>query len=264
MRTLGKCWDDSPQDATQLAQSVGVVIATELIAHGLDFSFAPVLDVDWGESGVIGERALHRNPAAIVELGGALIAGMASAGMGSVGKHFPGHGFVRADSHLEIPMDDRSFGEIDSVDLIPFRALAKLGMSAVMPAHVVYSKVDSRAAGFSTIWLKDILRRQLGFDGLIFSDDLSMEGASTAGNVTQRAHAAFAAGCDMVLLCNDPVRTDELLQGLSADGTVAGVDLSRRLQRMYGNPNARNEARYLAARDTVLAHSPSMPRSTVP
>jgi beta-N-acetylhexosaminidase len=262
MRTLGARWDDSPHDATRLAQSVGIVIATELIAYGLDFSFAPVLDVDWGESGVIGERALHRNPAAIVELGGALIAGMASAGMGSVGKHFPGHGYVRADSHLEIPLDDRNFDEIDKVDLVPFRALSKRGMSAVMPAHVIYAKVDSRPAGFSSIWLKDILRGQLGFGGLIFSDDLSMEGASTAGNVTQRAHAALAAGCDMVLLCNDPKRTDELLQGLSADGAVAGVDLSRRLQRMHGNSGARNEARYLAARDKVLAHSPSTPGST--
>ncbi len=255
MRLLGTHWDSSPQKATVLAGNVGYVIAAELIAHGVDFSFAPVLDVDWGESGVIGDRAFHKNPAVIAELGRALMAGMAKAGMGSVGKHYPGHGFVRADSHHEIPMDDRSFEEIDKADLFPFCALARQGMSAVMPAHVIYSKVDSKPAGFSSKWLKDILRGRLGFDGLIFSDDLSMEGASTAGNVTQRAHAALDAGCDMVLLCNDPMRTDELLQGLTRDGFTPGANLSRRLQCMHGNPAASNEAEYKAARTALLASS---------
>lgn len=255
MRLLGTRWGSSPQEAIALAGNVGYVIATELIRHGVDFSFAPVLDVDWGESGVIGDRAFHKNPAVIAELGRALMAGMAKAGMGSVGKHYPGHGFVRADSHHEIPRDDRSFEEIDKADLIPFRTLARQGMSAVMPAHVIYSKVDSKPAGFSSKWLKDILRGQLGFDGLIFSDDLSMEGASTAGNVTQRAHAALEAGCDMVLLCNDPVRTDELLQGLTQDGVTTGADLSRRLQCMHGNPAASNEAEYKAARTALQALS---------
>ena len=255
MRLLGLRWDVSPSAAAELAENVGYVMAAELISHGIDFSFAPVLDVDWGESGVIGDRAFHKNPTAIAELGGAVMAGMAKAGMGSVGKHYPGHGFVRADSHHEIPMDDRSFDEIDQADLIPFRTLARQGMSAVMPAHVIYSKVDSKPAGFSSKWLKDILRGQLGFDGLIFSDDLSMEGASTAGNVTQRAHAALDAGCDMVLLCNDPVRTDELLQGLTQDGVTPGADLSRRLQRMHANPAASNETEYKAARAALLASS---------
>ena len=259
MRLLGRRWDNSPDDARELAENVGYVIATELIAHGVDFSFAPVLDVDWGESGVIGDRAFHTEPTVIAELGKALMAGMAKRGMGSVGKHFPGHGFVRADSHHEIPMDDRSFDEIDKADLIPFRALAKHGMSAVMPAHIIYSQVDSRPAGFSSKWLKDILRGQLDFDGLIFSDDLSMEGASTAGNVTQRAHAALNAGCDMVLLCNDPVLTDELLRGLTADGIIAGVDLSRRLQRMHEKHVSPDEARYQAARNAVLSFAPPIP-----
>ena len=253
MRLLGRLWDRSPQEAIHLAESVGVVIATELVSNGVDFSFAPVLDVDWGESGVIGDRAFHNDPSVIAKLGNALIAGMADAGMRAVGKHYPGHGFVRADSHHEIPMDDRSFDEIDKADLMPFRSLARRGLSAVMPAHVIYSMVDSKPAGFSSIWLKDILRGQLGFDGLIFSDDLSMEGASTAGGVTQRAHAALDAGCDMVLLCNDPAQTDALLDGLTADGVVPGVDLSRRLQRMLGDPDARNEARYQAARKAVGA-----------
>ena len=253
MRSLGLRWDSSPQQATRLAESVGYVIAAELINHGVDFSFAPVLDVDWGESGVIGDRALHKDPAVIAELGRALTVGMANAGMAAVGKHYPGHGFVRADSHHEIPMDDRSFEEIDKADLVPFRALARQGLSAVMPAHVIYASVDSKPAGFSSKWLKDILRGKLGFDGLIFSDDLSMEGASSAGGVTQRAHAALNAGCDMVLLCNDPLRTDELLRGLTTDGVVASADLSRRLQRMHGRLAAQNENSYRSAREAVLA-----------
>lgn len=262
MRVLGQRWDDSKQDAIRLAECVGYVIGAELIGHGVDFSFAPVLDVDWGESGVVGDRSLHRDPAAIAELGRALMSGLAEAGMGSVGKHFPGHGYVRADSHHEVPVDDRSFDEIDKADLMPFRALAVGPMRAVMPAHVIYPAVDAKPAGFSAKWLKDILRGQLGFDGLIFSDDLSMEGASTAGSVTQRAHAALNAGCDVVLLCNDPARTDELLRGLSADAFVAGVDLSRRLQRMHGKPDARDEVRYRQARDTVHLLSGSAPKPT--
>ena len=259
MRVLGQRWDNAAQEGVKLAENVGYVIAAELVSHGVDFSFAPVLDVDWGESGVIGDRAFHKDPMVISTLGKALIAGMADAGMGAVGKHYPGHGFVRADSHHEIPVDDRSFDEIDKTDLIPFRALAKLGMSAVMPAHVIYPQVDSKPAGFSSTWLKDILRGQLGFDGVIFSDDLSMEGASTAGNVTQRAHAALNAGCDMVLLCNDPVRTDELLQGLTAAGVIPGADLSRRLQRMHGKSAFRHEARYQAARNALLSPAVAAP-----
>ena len=251
MRVLGQRWDASPQQAIALSENVGYVIGAELINHGVDFTFAPVLDVDWGESGVIGDRAFHKNPDVIAALGQALITGMADAGMGSVGKHYPGHGYVRADSHHEIPVDDRSYEEIDRADLIPFRLLAQQGMRAVMPAHVIYPQVDSKAAGFSAKWLKDILRGQLDFDGVIFSDDLSMEGASTAGNVTQRAHAALDAGCDMVLLCNDPLRTDELLQGLTVDDVVPGADLSRRLQRMHGNPASQNAARYQTARAAV-------------
>lgn len=253
MRMLGQQWEISPEGATMLAKNVGYVIATELVSHGVDFSFAPVLDVDWGESGVIGDRAFHQNPMVIAELAKALVAGMAEGGMASVGKHYPGHGYVRADSHHEIPIDDRNFDEIDKADLIPFRTLAKHGMSAVMPAHVIYSQVDALPAGFSSKWLKDILRNELGFDGLIFSDDLSMEGAASAGTVTQRAHAALNAGCDMVLLCNDPARADELLLGLTADGVIAGVDLSRRLLRMHGKHDVQSVTSYVAAREAVLS-----------
>ncbi|MCY7389140.1 MAG: beta-N-acetylhexosaminidase [Burkholderiales bacterium] len=259
MRLLGLQWDVSRQDATHLSENVGYVMASELIAHGIDFSFAPVLDVDWGESGVIGDRAFHKEPVAIAELGSALIAGMEKAGMGAVGKHYPGHGFVRADSHHEVPIDERSFEEINQADLIPFKLLAEQGLRAVMPAHVIYPLVDSKPAGFSSKWLKEILRGEIGFDGLIFSDDLSMEGASTAGSVTQRAYAALNAGCDMVLLCNDPVLADELLQGLSADGILPGADLSRRLQSMRCNPGARSESKYQEARNTTLLLASATP-----
>jgi len=257
MRTLGQLWGRSPESARQLAENIGCVIATELISHGLDFSFAPVLDLDWGESGVIGNRALHHDPDVVAELGRALISGLAAAGMGSVGKHFPGHGFVKADSHHAIPVDDRSFAEIERADLIPFCKLARQGMSAVMPAHVIYSQVDPNPAGFSAKWLQDVLRVQLGFEGLIFSDDLSMEAASVAGNVTQRALAALSAGCDVVLLCNNPGLADELLTGLEAKGIVPTSDLSQRLSQMLASPTADSDARYMAARTAVISHAPS-------
>jgi beta-N-acetylhexosaminidase len=214
MRELGKIWDTHPKRAKHFAEQTGWVMAAELRAQGIDFSFAPVLDVDYGSSGVIGDRAFHAQPQAIAELAHSLMVGMKKAGMATVGKHFPGHGFVRADSHLEIPVDEREFVDIEMCDLIPFRQMVDFGLTAVMPAHVIYPKVDSRPAGFSKVWLKDILRGQLGFEGCIFSDDLSMEGATVAGGIVQRAEAALNAGCDMVLVCNKPESVDELLDGL--------------------------------------------------
>ena len=258
MRVLGEEWNRSPDNARKLARDVGLVIGTELLAHGVDFSFAPVLDLDWGESGVIGNRAFHANAEIVSALARALIEGLASAGMASVGKHFPGHGFVRADSHHEIPIDERAYAAIRDADLVPFRELSDGTMTAVMPAHVIYPAVDSHPAGFSPKWLKEILRTELGFDGVIFSDDLSMEGASVAGNVTQRAHAALNAGCDMVLLCNDSGKADELLAGLTADKVAPGTDLTRRLTRMRGNYSlgVAGSAEYLAARISVTALNP--------
>ena len=255
MRALGECWNRSPPDALGMAVSVGYVIGVELMAHGVDFSFAPVLDVDWGESGVIGDRAFHSQPEVISQLARTLMQGLALAGMISVGKHFPGHGYVRADSHHEIPVDERGFDDIWSADMLPFRELADGAMGAVMPAHVIYPAVDSQPAGFSSKWLKEILRAKMGFDGLIFSDDLSMEGASVAGNVTQRAHAALNAGCDMALICNDAAKADELLAGLSADGVVPSVDLARRLQRITALAATRKveAARYDAARNAIAS-----------
>ncbi|MFZ3320765.1 MAG: beta-N-acetylhexosaminidase [Usitatibacter sp.] len=253
MRELGKLWDRDPAQALAAARGCGFVMGSELQAHGVDFSFAPVLDVDYGESSVIGDRALHQDPNTIAVLAEALQAGLNAAGMASVGKHFPGHGYVRADSHHEVPVDDRTLTEISQRDLIPFQRMVRSGMGGVMPAHVVYPKVDAKPAGFSSVWLQKILREKLSFQGLVFSDDLSMEGASTAGGVMARANSALNAGCDMVLLCNDPRAQDTMLEGLERR-PVAPV-LARRLEKMRGktisSATLRANAAYLAATENL-------------
>ena len=231
MRELGVIWDEDPARARQLSRCTGHVLAAELRTHGIDLSFTPVLDIDHGCSNVIGNRAFHANPQAIGELASSLAQGLRDGGMSAVGKHFPGHGHVTADSHLEQPVDDRPYANIEAHDLVPFRHLIKNGLGGIMPAHVVYSDVDEQPAGFSKIWLQQILRNALGFDGLIFSDDLSMAGAQVAGNIVQRAHAALDAGCDMVLVCNNPQFADELLAGLDYPLPALG---KARLMRLRG------------------------------
>jgi beta-N-acetylhexosaminidase len=231
MRELGKIWDNNPRKARQLAEEAGWILAAELRAYGVDFSFTPVLDIDYGNSGVIGDRAFHRNTQAIAELANSLMHGLRKGGMAAVGKHFPGHGFVAADSHVAIPVDEREFDRIAEEDLQPFRRMIDDGLAAIMPAHVIYPQVDDKPAGFSERWLQKVLRQRLGFNGVIFSDDLSMEGAVVAGDVTQRALAALNAGCDMVLLCNRPDLADELLSKLKWD--ISAVSLAR-LARMHG------------------------------
>ncbi|MGC2519235.1 MAG: beta-N-acetylhexosaminidase [Burkholderiales bacterium] len=245
MRLLGESWGKDAARARDVAEAVGYVIALELRAHGIDFSFTPVLDVDFGSSSVIGDRAFSDRPAAIAELAGALIAGMAAGGAASVGKHFPGHGYVKADSHVDVPVDERELRDIEATDLLPYRTLIARGLDGVMPAHVIYPKVDSRPAGFSPVWLREILRKRLGFGGMIFSDDLSMQGASVAGGMVERAEAALGAGCDMVLVCNAPQAAAELLEGLKA----GPLDLER-AGRMRGRGPSRpldSDARYAAA-----------------
>ncbi len=231
MRELGVAWEKNVTKAKALAQDTGYVLATELRAHGVDLTFAPVLDVDFKRSSVIGDRAFHADPEIIAPLAQALAHGFQLGGMSSVGKHFPGHGHVRADSHHEVPVDDRSYVDIEQCDLIPFRRLIGAGLGAVMPAHVIYPQVDAQPAGFSSKWLKQILRQQLEFDGVIFSDDLSMEGAKGAGGIVARANAALTAGCDMVLVCNDAGAADELLAGLEYQVPAVG---QARLTRMRG------------------------------
>jgi beta-N-acetylhexosaminidase len=223
MRVLGEMWMHDPLTATDAATALGHVLASELRACGVDYSFAPVLDLDHGGSTVIGERAFHRDPRVATMLAKGVMHGFLRAGMGNCGKHFPGHGFVKADSHVAVPIDKRSLKAILADDAKPYEWLST-SLTGVMPAHVVYPKVDSRPAGFSARWLKEILRGQMGFTGAIFSDDLSMEGARhlEGGSLsyTEAATLALHAGCDMVLLCNQSIgkgeEVDELLDGLQS------------------------------------------------
>ena len=250
MRRLGEMWMDDGKGgkngqgigalaATDAATACGYVLASELRACGVDLTFTPVLDLDWGESGVIGDRAFHRDARVATLLAKSVMHGLLLAGMANCGKHFPGHGFVKADSHVDIPVDKRSLKAILADDAKPYEWLST-SLTSVMPAHVIYPKVDSAPAGFSSRWLQDILRGQLGFTGAIFSDDLSMEGASVAGSHTQGALAALNAGCDLVLLCNQSLKggqaVDDLLDGLmqslargewvpSADSEARRLDL---------------------------------------
>lgn len=211
MRALGRLWDADHAAALDVARATGFVLAAELRAQGVDLSFAPVLDLDFGSSTVIGDRAFHRDGEVTAALAQALIVGLNEGGMGSVGKHFPGHGQVVADSHVAIPVDEREFETIWNDDLLPYRHRLGRQLSGVMPAHVIYPRVDPQPAGFSRFWLQDVLRRRLAFRGVIFSDDLSMEGAAVAGGIVDRAQAAVHAGCDVVLVCNAPEKARELL-----------------------------------------------------
>jgi len=234
MRAFGERWQAHPQQARHLAREAGYVLAAELRAHGVDFSFAPVLDLDYGASSVIGDRAFHRDPHAVSELGQAVMLGMKDAGMAACGKHFPGHGFAAADSHVAIPVDERPLHEIARADLVPFRMMIDAGLAAVMPAHVIYPRIDPRPAGYSRAWLSDILRGELGFDGAVFSDDLCMAGAAVAGDIVARVEAALTAGCDMALVCNRPDLADEVLARLKVDWPAPA---RARLARMHGRPH---------------------------
>ncbi len=253
MASLGEMWMNDGKGnkavvgsgalrATNAATAAGYVLASELRSCGVDFSFTPVLDLDWGESGVIGDRAFHRDARVVTLLAKSLMHGLLQAGMANCGKHFPGHGFVKADSHTEVPVDTRSLSALLAEDAAPYPWLRST-LTSVMPAHVIYPKVDKRPAGFSAKWLQDILRGKLGFDGAIFSDDLSMEGARRIDGAlvsyTEAAVVALQAGCDLVLLCNQSLgegtAVDELLDGLAAEQ-----------QQGRWQPSADSEARRIA------------------
>jgi len=216
------------EQSARLAELAGWLMAAELRAIGVDFSFAPVLDVDCGISEIIGDRAFSRDPELTGELAAAFASGMRRAGMAAVGKHFPGHGAVAQDSHLTLPEDPRPLDQIRARDLLPFRRLIRAGLEGIMPAHVVYSSIDAKPAGFSSRWIGDILRGELGFDGAVFTDDLSMAGAEFAGDYPDRARLALAAGCDVVLACNRPREAERTLE------TLERTPVSRpdRLERM--------------------------------
>jgi beta-N-acetylhexosaminidase len=233
MRELGRLWDRDRAAAREAARAIAYIVGAELAAHGVDFSFAPVLDLDYGASSVIGDRALHFDPTAVGALGACIVQGFAEAGMGAVGKHFPGHGYAEADSHVAVPRDGRKFADIARKDLVPFRIAIEAGLAAVMPAHVIYTQVDAEPAGYSRHWLQEVLRGKLGFRGIIFSDDLSMEGAGVAGGVAERARAALDAGCDMVLLCNDPAGQELLLESLK-DTTLGNAERVEAMRRRGG------------------------------
>lgn len=251
MRALGELYDRDPMRALRLATETGYVLAAELRACGVDFSFTPVLDVDYGVSGVIGNRAFHRNPRIIAQLARSLIQGLALAGMGACGKHFPGHGAVHADSHHEIPVDERDLPDILQADVAPYDWLGDMVLPSVMPAHVIYPKVDAQPAGFSRRWIQEILRGQLAYDGVVFSDDLTMEGATVAGDILARAQAALGAGCDMVLVCNRPDLADDLLQRLHVEHAHESVERIRRLMPKLPAPDwasLQSSSRYQYAR----------------
>ncbi len=234
MASLGRAWDRDPLEAMREATRIGRTIGGELRSVGIDLAFAPVLDLDHGRCEVIGDRALHRDPRTVAMLARSLAHGMLLAGMASCGKHFPGHGRVSGDSHHELPVDRRSLCALLADDVAPYGWLGDV-LHAVMPAHVAYPKVDALPAGFSRAWLQDILRGRLGFEGLVFSDDLTMAGAAGMGDIVARAQAALAAGCDMVLVCHDGDETDRLLGGLSWE---PGRDFRRRFAalRPRGRP----------------------------
>lgn len=253
MRRFGEIWEDDSLAAMRLATETGYVLGAELRACGVDLSFTPVLDLDYGQSSVIGDRAFHREPQVVAMLARALIQGLMLAGMAACGKHFPGHGYVAADSHHEIPVDDRSLEEIMREDAAPYGWLGDMVLPSVMPAHVIYPKVDAHPAGFSRYWIQHILREQLGYEGVVFSDDLTMEGASVAGDILARAQAAFGAGCDMVLVCNRPDLADTLLQQLEQPKNHAeAVARIRQLAPRFACANwdaLQNQSRYQYARN---------------
>lgn len=230
MGRLGELFEKEPILALELAFSCGYLMASEVLAVGIDFSFAPVLDVN-GVSQVIGDRAFHQNPTAIIPLSAQFMRGMKSAGMATTGKHFPGHGSVAPDSHVADAVDERTFDEIFKFDMQPFINNFSL-LDALMPAHVIFSKVDDKPAGFSKIWLQDIIRNQLKFDGVLFSDDLSMKAAHIAGKADKRIEFALNAGCDMGLVCNDRESALFALNHLQKNPSLCQKQSQQRLNSM--------------------------------
>ena len=232
---LGRRYDEDRRDALGKAHLLGWLMAAELRAVGVDFSFAPCVDLDYGLSEIIGDRAFHRDPQAVAALATAYMAGMREAGMAAVAKHFPGHGAVRADSHLALPVDRRPLADMER-DLSPYRLLIENQLPGIMAAHVEYSAVDPKPASLSRRWITDILRGTLGFHGCVFADDLSMAGAAAFGDIVERARLALAAGCDVLPICNDRDAVRTALRNLDAEAFTPAAQA--RLVRM----RARGEA----------------------
>lgn len=233
MASLGDLYDQEAGRAIKLTETIAWIMAAELLYYGVDVSFAPVLDIGDPVSRVIGDRAFHRDPEVITRLANAWIRGMRKAGMEAVGKHFPGHGSVEGDSHHVMPFDSRSFMDIEALDLIPFRRVIATHLGGIMMAHVIYDQVDEVAAGYSRRWIEEILRGRLEFEGVVFSDDLSMSGAESVGGYSDRAQAALNAGCDVLLVCNNREGADEVLESLAGYENPA---TQIRMIRMHGRP----------------------------
>jgi len=228
---VGDCIESEGSNGISLTHELGWLMASEVLACGVDISFAPVLDVDRETSSIIGDRAFSDQPNKVITAATAFIAGMQEAGMASTGKHFPGHGGIVADSHLEAPVDHRSWEQIRNHDLKPFYALAKT-LVGIMPAHITFPTIDADSVGFSSFWLQQILREQLGFRGVIFSDDLSMKGADVAGGYVDKAKRALAAGCDMILVCNSRRGVAQVLSYMEEEQiTLSGLIESMRSMR---------------------------------
>lgn len=258
---FGDLYDTNSKAARATAQSVGWMMAAELRAVGVDFSFAPVLDLGQGASTVIGDRAFHKNPKVVSELAYSWMRGVHEAGMAAVGKHFPGHGWVEEDSHLTLPVDRRPHEDIWTADLIPFQRMIDNGLEAIMPAHVIYENMSSDLAGFSSFWLKDVLRTRLKFQGVIFSDDLTMAAADAVGDYKERARAALAAGCDMILVCNNKQGAMQVMEELADYRDPAS---QVRMVRMHGRGHVNRDEihldpRWKAALDVIAQYEESPP-----
>ncbi|HSN18792.1 MAG TPA: beta-N-acetylhexosaminidase [Gammaproteobacteria bacterium] len=227
-RLFGQIYDRDPKEADRLAELSAWLLAAELRACGVDLSFAPVVDLDFGASSVIGDRAFHADPHVVSELARSWVLGMRRAGMGACAKHFPGHGYVQGDSHLMLPVDPRPLETLQHKDLVPYERLFRLDMASVMMAHVVYEQVDALPASLSKRWIQGELRRRLHFEGVVFCDDLSMRGAEKAGDYLDRAVAALDAGCDMLPVCNNRAGVEAIVQGLKREpDPVSGWRLTR-------------------------------------
>lgn len=254
MQAFLEPFKDKPDSTLPLIRDTGWLMASEVLSVGIDFSFAPVLDLDDNQSEIIGDRSFSANPEEMVAMAGAFLEGMREAGMPTTGKHFPGHGSVREDSHLELPCDSRAWEDIESYDLVPFKELMPL-LNAVMPAHILFPEVDSEVVGFSGHWLQNILRQQMGFQGVVFSDDLSMEGAVSLGSYGDRAIAALVAGCDIVLACNNRDGAIEVIEAL--EQYTNSFEINDRRQMMAAQLNSKTissqlqPSRYLKTRQSL-------------
>jgi beta-N-acetylhexosaminidase len=259
LHRLGEHYTQSPREALAMATDLGWLMAAELRASEIDFSFAPILDLYSARSRVINDRAFHAQPETVARLGQAYMRGMHAAGMAAVGKHFPGHGTVDADSHHELPIDRRGLQALRTRDLLPFRLLIAAGMEGIMPAHILFSSVDSVPVGYSKVWIEGVLRSELGFVGAVFSDDLSMSGAAVTASHVERTHLALAAGCDMCLICNDRRAVVRVLEQVTvAPNPLAQVRLMRMhargsisMSEVLANPQYANARRALRALESA-------------